>query len=75
MAFLALVPKKKAVVDLKDFRPFSLERSFFKWLTKVLANRLKKVMGELGSCSQKISVKGGHILDAILIEKRQLILS
>ena len=43
--FLVLIPKKGDVEDLKDFRPISLLGSLYKILAKVLANRLKKVVG------------------------------
>ena len=42
--FLVLIPKKKGAVNLKDFRSISLVGSLYKWMTKVLVNRLKKVM-------------------------------
>ena len=43
--FLVLIPKKGDVMDLKDSRPISLVGSLYKLLAKVLANRLKQVMG------------------------------
>ena len=43
--FLVLVLKKGGAEDLKDFRPISLVGSLYKLLAKVLANRIKKVMG------------------------------
>ena len=45
--FLVLIPKKGGAEDLKDFMPISLVGSLYKILTKVLTNRLKKVMGDL----------------------------
>ena len=56
--FLVLVPKKGGVEDLKDFRPISLVGSLYKLLAKVLANRIKKVMGKVISESQNAFVKG-----------------
>ena len=43
--FLVLVPKNENVADIKDFRPISLVGGLYKNLAKVLANRLKKVVG------------------------------
>ena len=43
--FLVLVPKGSIVEDLKDLRPISLMGSLYKILSKVLANRIKRVMG------------------------------
>ena len=37
---LVLVPKKGGAEDLKDYRPISSVGSLYKWLAKVLANRL-----------------------------------
>ena len=45
--FLVLIPKKAGPKDLRDFRPISLLGSLYKWLAKVLANRLKKVVGKV----------------------------
>ena len=43
--FLVLVPKGSTVEDLKDLRPISLVGSLYQILSKVLANRIKRVMG------------------------------
>ncbi|RVW77097.1 Transposon TX1 uncharacterized 149 kDa protein [Vitis vinifera] len=65
--FMVLIPKKARVEALRDFRPISLVGSLYKWLAKVLANRLKKVVGKVVSKSQGAFVEGRQILDAVLI--------
>ena len=47
--FLVLLPKKGETEDLGDFRPINLLRRLYKLLAKVLANRLKKVIGKVVS--------------------------
>ena len=47
--FMVLIPKKAGAEDLGDFSPISLAGSLYKWLAKVLANRLKKVVGKVVS--------------------------
>ena len=49
--FIVLIPKKWGIDDLKDFRPISLVGSLYKILAKVLANRLKRVVGNVISNS------------------------
>ena len=65
--FLVLIPKKLGAEDLRDFRPISLVGSLYKWLAKVFANRLKKVVGKVVSKAQGTFVGGRQILDAVLI--------
>ncbi|RVW41716.1 Transposon TX1 uncharacterized 149 kDa protein [Vitis vinifera] len=65
--FLVLIPKKGEAEDLKDFRPISLVGGLYKWLTKVLANRLKVVLAKVISTSQNAFVEGWQIMDAVLI--------
>ncbi|RVX07825.1 Retrovirus-related Pol polyprotein from type-1 retrotransposable element R2 [Vitis vinifera] len=50
--FMVLIPKKAGAEDLGDFRPISLLGSLYKWLAKVLANRLKRVVGKVVSKAQ-----------------------
>ncbi|KAL6333307.1 hypothetical protein AAG906_028491 [Vitis piasezkii] len=47
--FLVLLPKKRGAEDLGDYRPISLLRGLYKLLAKVLANRLKKMIGNVVS--------------------------
>ena len=65
--FLVLIPKKGGDEDLGDFRPISLLGGLYKLLAKVLANRLKKVLGKVVSEDQNAFVKGRQIFDVSLI--------
>ena len=65
--FMVLIPKKRDAEDIKDFRPISLLGGLYKILAKVLANRLKKVVGKVVSEAQNAFVEGRQILDATLI--------
>ncbi|XP_022870626.1 uncharacterized protein LOC111389881, partial [Olea europaea var. sylvestris] len=40
-------PKKSGAVNIKDFRPISLVSGTYKIITKILANRLKEVLGKV----------------------------
>ena len=70
--FIVLIPKKGCTDDLKDFRPISLVGSLYKILAKVLANRLKRVVGNVISNSQHAFVEGRPILDVVLIVNEAL---
>lgn len=48
-AFLVFTPKKEGADDLKDFKLISLVGVVDELLAKVLANRIKKVMGTMES--------------------------
>ena len=65
--FLVLIPKKQSVEELRDLRPISLVGGLYKILSKVLANRIKRVMDKVISKSQNAFVEGRQILDAVLI--------
>ena len=65
--FLVLIPKKSGAEDLGDFRPISFLGGLYKLLAKVLAYRLKKVVGKVVSTAQNAFVTGRQILDASLI--------
>ena len=70
--FVVLIPKKGGAKDLKDFRPISLVGSLYKLLAKVLANRLKLMMGKVVSDLQNAFVEKRQILDTILITNKAI---
>jgi hypothetical protein len=49
--YVFLIPKKAGTVDIKDFWPISLVGGVNKIFFKVLANRLKSVLGKIISNS------------------------
>jgi hypothetical protein len=55
--FIALIPKMDSPQRLNDFRHISLVGSLCKILVKVLANRLRLVIGSVMSESQTTFVK------------------
>ena len=64
--FIALIPKVDSPQSLNNFRPISLVGSMYKILAKVLANRLRSVIGSVVSESQSAFIKGRQILDGII---------
>jgi len=65
--FIALIPKVSSPQRLNHFRPISLLGCLYKVLAKILANRLRAVIGSVVSDSQSTFVKGKQILDGILV--------
>ena len=70
--FLVLIPKKEGISDVQDFRPISLVGSLYKIIAKVLANRLKRVMGKVVSNSQNAFVEERQILDVVLVANKAI---
>ena len=67
VTFVSLVSRKVDAVEMKGFRPISLVGEMYKILSKVLANRMKTVLGKIISKSQNAFIGGRQILDFVLI--------
>jgi hypothetical protein len=65
--FIALIPKVESPQRLNEFRPISLVGSLYKIVAKLLANRLRLVIGSVISEAQTAFVRDRQILDGILI--------
>lgn len=62
-ALIALVPKKPAAQEPKDFRSISLLHSFAKLVSKVLAKRLAPYMASVVAPNQSAFIKHRSIQD------------
>nr|KAJ0187389.1 hypothetical protein LSAT_V11C900461260 [Lactuca sativa] len=66
-SFITLIPKIQDPITLNDFRPISLIGCLYKTISKVLAERLKKVIHHVVSKEQTAFIKDRNILDGPLI--------
>ena len=65
--WVILIPKKKGVLEVNDFRPISLVGSVYKIIAKVLSKRLRRVLPSLIGETQSAFVEGRQIFDGALI--------
>lgn len=66
-SFIILIPKKDGACDINHFRPISLIGSLYKTVSKVLAKRMKLVMGLVIGEAQSTFIQGRNILDGVVI--------
>jgi hypothetical protein len=66
-SFLTLIPKKDHPQALADYRPICLITSMYKLLSKLLAGRLKQVLGKIISKVQSAFIPDRQILDGVLV--------
>lgn len=65
--FISFIPKKKALVEIKDYRPISLVGCLYKGLAKTLAIRLKATLGAIIFYSQNTFISGRNLANCFLI--------
>ena len=66
-SFIALIPKKLDPLGFSDYMPISLIGYVYKVISKILANRLAKVIDSVIGPNQSAFVAGRQILDGYLI--------
>lgn len=66
-SFIVLIPKISDPLHLNEFRPISLIGCLYKIIAKILATRLKSVIGSIIDEVQSAYIEGRNILDGPLI--------
>jgi hypothetical protein len=65
-AIITLIPKENDAREMKKFRPISLLNCSFKIFTKVLTNRIARILNRLISFQQSAFIKGRFILESVV---------
>ncbi|XP_058775361.1 uncharacterized protein LOC131649626 [Vicia villosa] len=71
-SFLALIPKVNNPLSLDEYRPIFLISSMYRILAKLLASRLKMVLGKLISTCQSAFLPNRNMLDGVLVLNESL---
>ena len=64
---LALIPKREAAVEMKDYRPISCCNVLYKVISKIIANRLKATLPQCISHNQSAFVKDRLLVENLLL--------
>ena len=67
LAYVCLIPKKEITPSISNYKPISLINCSFKLITKLLADRLAKVMDFLIDDTQTTFIKGRNIMDNVVV--------
>lgn len=67
---LALVPKKVDSKEMKDYRPIACCNVLYKVVSKILANRLKKILPSVITENQSSFIKGRLLMENVLLASK-----
>ncbi|VFQ78803.1 unnamed protein product [Cuscuta campestris] len=66
-ALVVLIPKVRENPSAKDYRPIACSNVVYKIITKILSNRMARLLPSLLNPAQAASIKGRSIVDNILL--------
>ena len=66
-SYLLMLPKRQGAESINDYRPIALSNSIFLIMAKVLANRLKEVIGALIGPFQYAFIPGQQLPDSVVL--------
>ncbi|GAA0164614.1 hypothetical protein LIER_20207 [Lithospermum erythrorhizon] len=69
---ITLIPKKQCPLTMKDYRPIACCNVIYKCVSKILADRMKGILGDVISSNQSEFMKGMLIRDNIMYIKSLL---
>jgi hypothetical protein len=69
-ALITLIPKKQDAEFIGDFRPISLVHIFSKLFSKILANRMRRRMGEIISANKSSFIKSHCLQDNFVLVRQ-----
>jgi hypothetical protein len=69
-ALITLIPKKPDAMEVKDYRPISLVHSFAKLFSKLMANRLRRRLGDVVSTNQSAFIRGRSLHDNFILVRQ-----
>ncbi|GKE78342.1 RNA-directed DNA polymerase, eukaryota, reverse transcriptase zinc-binding domain protein [Tanacetum coccineum] len=64
---VSLIPKFHTPEKVTDFRSIAYCNVLYKYISKIITNRIKLYLGKLVSCNQSAFILGRHIQDNILL--------
>ena len=64
---LALIPKKTDSLEMKDYRPIACCNVLYKVVSKVIANRLKRILPRVVTENQSAFIKGRLLMENVLL--------
>jgi hypothetical protein len=69
-ALITLIPKKPDATEVKYYRPISLVHSFAKIFSKIMANRLRRRLGDVVSTNQSAFLRGRSLHDNFILVRQ-----